>query len=280
MPYPLKNLYIDALLTTETQVSPLGDWSLSFLAGYKTGRLFDVGAGVSFERLFTTASDSVNSPKYSANGYLTSSGEQKYYSFGGTKLMARASFDPKSLLPEDISGLLGKEDCKLYAEAAILGLNNTTAYMPNIDSAGDTLGYIRDTAYASNYYSKLWQRIPIMIGFNVPCFKLFDVLSLEVEYYQWPYPNSYFAEYGSTTGEIPVPTKIINGRATAYDYTHDSWKWSIYAKITIVKGFSVIAQFSRDHTHHDIFSEAQRDDEEIFTKNKHWGWWTKLQYNF
>ena len=57
----------------------------------------------------------------------------KDYTFAGTKIMARFSFDMKGLIPADsLFGLLGKEDLKLYGEATILGLKNYPDPIPRI----------------------------------------------------------------------------------------------------------------------------------------------------
>ena len=54
--------------------------------------------------------------------------------------MARLAFDPKGFLPSNLSEIFGKEDGKIYGEAAILGLNSITAYKdstnPNNGLAG------------------------------------------------------------------------------------------------------------------------------------------------
>jgi hypothetical protein len=83
---------------------------------------------------------------------------------------------------------------------------------------------------------------------------------------------------------LPQPAKIGSGSTTVYDYqVSDNWKYSFNVKKTITKGFSVIGQIARDHTHHDIYYptyEAKDLYEEIFTQKDNWGWWLKLQYSF
>ncbi|MDB5102981.1 MAG: hypothetical protein JWP91_670 [Fibrobacteres bacterium] len=52
------NLGLDMLLTTETGLPPLYDWSLAFLANYKVADgLLDLGAGVEFKRLIQIKSE-------------------------------------------------------------------------------------------------------------------------------------------------------------------------------------------------------------------------------
>ncbi len=64
--------------------------------------------------------------------------------------------------------LFGKNDLKLYAEGAILGCENYPGW-----------------------YNNIYDRMPIMFGFNFPTFKLLDVLAIEAEYFPSPYKNSY-----------------------------------------------------------------------------------------
>lgn len=271
--YPIKDMNIDVLLTTETQVHPMYDWSLSFLANYKIGSIFEIGAGVGLDRLMPVNGHKITSPQVSGNAYLNSNGGIEHYSFGGTKLVGKVSFDPKDLLPQEFTSLLGKEDLKLYSEVAVLGVKNITGYMKTV--SGTDTSYVVDTS-SSNFYNKLSQRIPIMFGVNIPCFDFLDVLSIEAEYFQWPNTNSLYDQGFGYENPTPKPAQSY----TPFEYTHDSWKWSVNTKKTLTKGFSIIAQFSRDHTRHDTYWEGQRDEEEVFTKTSNWGWWTKLQYNF
>ena len=160
----------DLLLTTETSLWPFEDFSLSYLADYSAPGLFSLGAGVQFFDLFSVGVDDpeqgdATTPDISPNG--------TFYTFAGTKVMGRLSFDMKGLFPPSVSGMFGREDLKLYGEAAILGLKN-----------------YKDSAAQSAYYDSLLWRLPVMIGFNVPTFRLLDVLSFELEYQDSPYPNS------------------------------------------------------------------------------------------
>jgi hypothetical protein len=140
-----------------------------------------------------------------------------YYSFRGTKLMGRIGFDPKVFLPFDI---FGKEDLRMYSEVAVLGLKNYPGY-----------------------YTNLSQRIPVMMGFNFPCFKMLDVLGIEAEYYSNPYANSYANQFpASAQALLPLPTP--SGGPTHND---DNWKWAVYAKKTIIQNCSLIFQAADDH---------------------------------
>ena len=135
----------DLLLTTQTQLWPFGDFSLSYLADYAMPGIFSLGAGVQFFDLIPVGIDlpalgDPTTPDISPQG--------AYYTFAGTKLMGRLSFDAKGAMPRELADMFGREDLKLYGEAAILGLKN---YTDTTQSRG------------AKYDSLLW-RVPIMAG--------------------------------------------------------------------------------------------------------------------
>lgn len=267
-------LHQDLLLTTETQVQPMFDWSLSYLANAKIGTVLDIGAGVSFNRLFPV-SGTIESQKWSENMYLTSTGEKKYYSFSGTKLMGRITFDPKGLLSPGLTSLFGKEDLKLFAETAVLGVRNSpdTVYKYR-DALNADSTIVVDT---NNYYGKRSQRMPVMFGINLPAFKLLDVVSVQGEWYGWPYVDAFYYQTMSGENAVPPPSYFTYLKS---DYENDSWKWSVQIKKTVLRHFTITGQAARDHSHHLFYWQKFNDDNEVFTRSNEWGWWLKLQYHF
>jgi hypothetical protein len=267
----VRNLSLDLFFTTETQVQPLNDWSLSFLAGYKLPGFLDVGAGIMFDRLIP-AVPLLDKPSTSGlNTYLTSTGQLDTFNWGGTKVMARLALDPKMLLPSDFSRIFGKEDGIFYGEAAILGVQNITPYThplnPN-NGQPDPTKLVIDSEY--NFYSNIWQRIPVMFGFNFPTFKLLDYLSAELEWYGDPYaPGEYTEE--SFKYFLPLPNGV--------DPALSHWKYSFNFRKTLLGHVSLIGQVSRDHTRDEAYYIADFDEDEIFQTKNEWGWWFKLQYN-
>ena len=81
--------------------------------------------------------------------------------FKGIKVMGRASVDFKPMF--GLENALGAPDLKLFGEVAVLGIENQ--------------GY---------YYDDVTTRIPIMLGVNLPTFRMLDFLSFQVEYYKNP----------------------------------------------------------------------------------------------
>jgi hypothetical protein len=293
-------LTLDLFLSTETVFLPTLDWSVSLLAGYRPLPSLEVGAGIMLDRLLPIDSTRER-PSTSTDGinkYYSADGEADYYSFGGTKLMARFGFDPKKMFPGVFSaGMFGREDFKIYGEAAALGLKSITPYRRVLDSlTGLPVGSGWAIDSSKNFYDDITQRIPVMVGFNIPTFSGFlnknamyfarlialDYLSLELEWYGWPY-NFGYGDVNNFRVMYPIPPSVQDypgGDPLAFK-EKDNWKYSINLKKTVVNGFSIIGQVARDHTHYDAYYTKYNTgyfSSEAFTLPDDWGWWVKLQY--
>lgn len=219
---------VDLYLNTETDLFPTMDLSLSGILSYKCPKSFiDLSAGISFfhlipfdEKRITPAKDKSYTTQ-SASFIDSLTGDTTHYTFRGTKGVARITIDPKVFFNR---GILGKNDLKLYAEAAVLGIKNYPGW-----------------------YNNIKERVPVMFGFNLPAFKLLDVLAVEVEYFPSPYQNSFQFMWKSNS---PIP--YFNTYAGIEYYsdwerkTDDDWKWSVYASKSIGK-FRISGQIASDH---------------------------------
>lgn len=168
-----------------------------------------------------------------AEYYLYTYDTTSYYTFQGIKLAGRITLDPKEWL-----GLSGMEtqDLKLYAEAAVLGWKNQPFF-----------------------YEKRSERMPIMAGFNLPTFGLLDLLSIEVQRYSSRFENSLYQAY---LNQVPVWTvedpsvaalgkgyAAVQAEAAAQESraAEDDFKWSVYARKELHRGFRLHAQVASDH---------------------------------
>jgi hypothetical protein len=205
-------------------------------------------------------------PATGANGLPITTGDTTFYSFSGTKVMARATFDPKQMVDQDIDrNIFGKEDGKIYGELAILGLENYPAYTNSNSSELPT-----------NYDNRS-DRMPIMFGLNVPTFKLLDVLSLEAEYYKNTYSSDYYSEV--YVPFLPVPNNKNHGLDSSAVH---NWKWSIYAKKDIGTHVQTVLQFARDHRRAwlDIANMDAADFGDNLFSGKDWYFMAKIVYGF
>lgn len=253
-------LSLDILLSSDQEYMAVNDINGSILGTWKLGRIFEIGAGVSFCSLISADSNATR-PKNISSAYIdTVNGkpDTQYYTFAGTKVMARMSFDPKQLFTKDgFGGLLGEQDLRIYTEATLLGTDN----------------YPRACASPVWYMNPL-QRIPVMFGFNFPVFKLLDVLSLEAEWWGNPYPNSF---QGIVTDGLPLP--FAAGKEFKEDslvYKNDNWKWSVYAKKTFADHFNVIIQVASDHMRTFSWDWQRQDFEESLRGPSSWCYIIKL----
>ncbi len=248
----------DVLATTNTEWTAIGDLNLSGLLSWKPSPLFEFGLGASWCSILSVNWDNTT-PINEGNVYVFDS-MRYYYTFAGQKVMARFTLDLQQLFPGN--DLFGKQDLKLYSEAAILGLVN---YPVSFD------GYTR--------YDTLWQRIPVMAGLNVPTFKLLDFLSVEVEWFGNPYPNNLNTIMFDNQ---PVALSSYgNEKDSLYLNNHgDDWKWSVYGKKTFADHFNVIFQAARDHMRWYRLDYTKEDGKEALRKNNEWYYTFKLGYTF
>lgn len=265
----------DLIINTEMEVYPYHDINLTYIATPSFGKFLELGVGVQMARLISldhrkTSIGTDDSIKFDATcGYIdTATGDTIRYTFRGTKLMGRAMFDVKELLGFG-KKILGKEDLKIYGEIALLGAKNY-----------------------KGWYENRKERIPMMVGFNFPAFKILDVLSIEVEYYGTPYANNL--EY-IWKGCSPIPY-IANRPAGAsypdrnrnwddsYRVTDDDIRWSIYASKKIGKYIRLSAQAACDHTPKNWYTPfpptTSTRYNDLVAKNDDWYYMMRLSFFF
>ena len=268
----IANLHADLLLTSEAFVFPLWDFSLTGIVSYKLFNAVEVGAGVDFARCLPVM-DSLTMPKWKAanggyyNSYITQSGDTAFYSFKATKVMARATIDPKPFLGS-LAELFGSEDLKLYGEICWVGVEGY--------NAKDVFDSVNMNSYHA-WYNNLNERTPRMVGFNFPAFRILDVLSGELEYFPSVIPNDW---YNIEYSQSPMP--YMPGGYNSYDkelYNKGSWRWSVYAKKMVVQGFSVTGEAAFDHMRTTIVNGATQYYETM-TEKGHWHWKLKFGYSF
>jgi hypothetical protein len=274
-------LHQDLLLTMETDYPPFFDLNAGYIVSCDFAKILQLGAGGMYQSLIPANSKLTTPPDENNNGYLlnpvyndttgTYSGTIAYYTYAGLKLMARFSFDPKRLFntSTDDFGILGQEDLKIYGEGAILGVENYPA--SKISTNPNPWGY--DT---------LLHKIPLMAGFNIPTFKLLDVLTAEVEWYGCTYPNN--DQYKGEQEPFPVPVSpSANSGVGVSDFNYavtDNWKWAVYAKKSFKCGAYLVGQVARDHIRNETPLMSTVDREEALRALQAWFWEIKVGYQF
>ncbi|MBF0433363.1 MAG: hypothetical protein HQK83_18950 [Fibrobacteria bacterium] len=256
----------DILFTSEAHRIPSQDFSLSYVAQATMGSVLKVGAGISFDHLLsvdkleTENNEEVyfyfESPADSAIeriDTLTILGvtshdtawakDTSYYDkgFRAVKAMLHASVDPKSLITWDA---FGPEDLLFYGEIAMMGFENR-----------------------GEFYSKRSERMPWMVGFNVPTFRLLDVLSLELEHYPSPWKNNYQKVYDK---RIAIPV----GENKA------EWRWSIWAEKTLDEVVVLKAMMAHDHMFTNTNWPDFVDRKEALSEKRNWHYRVKIVFRY
>jgi hypothetical protein len=173
-----------------------------------------------------------------------------YYTVNGTMLAARFSLDFKPLFGENV-------DFKVYGEAAMLGVKNYPVF-----------------------YTDPMERMPVMLGVNLPTFGFLDLFSVEAEYWKNHFINSYYNVVSQNPlGAIPdyphmASAKLGLGVDPTLNYTKDDLAWAITAQKSIGKNFTIIGKAARDHltllnAGQGFGTDLQHD---ILPDNKGWYW--------
>jgi hypothetical protein len=210
----------DLLLNSETELAPFFDLSLAYLASYQFGEAFRVGAGVNFYHLIPMDGEVTRGEVWPAPGNVVSTTET--IGFDGTKVMATASFDPKAFTGD--FGMLGASDLRLYGEVALIGLDN-------------------DSVHKAIYGDIFSNRMPVMVGFNLPAFKLLDYLSIEVQWYGSKLRDD-LTGYNYTSGVRPSPLPVTDPDS---NLTRDNWKWSVNGARMLGSHVRLSFQVANDH---------------------------------
>jgi hypothetical protein len=233
----INKLKLDLLVTTNTEWLAILDINLSVLASYNLAKIFEIGAGVSFCSILS-ADESATTPKSAATQYLQGT-DTLNYTYRGTKVMGRASLDPKKIFS---STIFGDQDLRLYGEAAVLGIKNYPAALK-----------------APIWYNSILERIPLMVGFNLPAFKILDVFSVEAEWWGNRYPNSL---EGVINDGVPLPFRPGTQTIDSTKYKNDNVKWSIYLTKSFAKNYKITLQVADDHRRTFAWDWNRQDWEE------------------
>jgi hypothetical protein len=247
-------LKLGVLISSITYQAPFYDISLGLLASYNTpNKLFDAGLGICFDRALSVDNDATDATELKRQGQITDSS----LTLRSTKIDVRACLDLKKFLGDP--DFFGPNDAKIYGEAALVGMKDPD-YFP-----ADSI-----------ITPSLMNRLPIMVGFNIPTFKILDLFSFEVEYCKYPYSYDWWGNLGQPS---PVPYQTFDSTWQENYREKDNLKWTIYLKKSI-SHFDIIAFIANDHMLYDTYNaENQPNTEQSLRTNKDWHWYIKLQYN-
>jgi hypothetical protein len=159
--YDFLGVKLDLLALTERETRPFWDLSFAAIGDITLFKMLDIGGGVDFAHA-VAMDKGVTEPRNQSTEYYynynadSTGSDTGYYTFAGTKVMARGTIDPFGMVRHDDGSILrsitGENGGKIYGEIAIIGLEN---YPANISK----------NPYG---YDKLEEKMPWMVGFNSP----------------------------------------------------------------------------------------------------------------
>ena len=297
--HAMGNFSHDLILNNEREIPPTLDWSLAYVAKYRAFDALEIGGGANFYRLLPN-DPGLATPGHLSETNLTSkalyvevdsgSTDTVFFTHKGIKLDAFFSLDLKPMFGIES---LGPNELKLYGEAAVLGVQNY-----------------------GKAYNDIKRRIPVMAGFNLPTFRILDLLSFEVEWYGALYRND-LANVGNnnlvadwTTLErrpVPSPKPVsygdygidaqgnwvnsfgdtLNVKGTAMDkenLTTDNLKWSLFLEKSISGHIRFQGQIANDHYRPAPIATgliaSTGGTAEAFSSTKDWYFMLRMGYFF
>lgn len=300
----------DLLLTTETNLAPLYDWSLGCIVGYSVADgLLDVGAGVNFKRLIPVKPSRTSKPS-ATNGYFSYQGKDytantNYYSYQAQfynkkktaadsvkAAAAQADYDLVDSLM-DPARTPAPPKLEYFTNAGVLAMARATLDLKKIFAAEmfgpQDLKLYSEIALLGvrNYpvfYTKRSERMPIMAGVNLPGFRLLDLISVQAEWFKSPWLNNT-AQIANEA--IPLPIFPIASDTVASEKewndlaTKDDFKWSILIQKKIGKFITISGQAANDHMRlvsSRYFYGPQFDHNEITVGKGDWYWMTQVAW--
>ncbi|MBD3392250.1 MAG: hypothetical protein GF418_09300 [Chitinivibrionales bacterium] len=215
----------DLFLTTEVEWDPQYDVSLSYLARIGVDKPFEFDAGVFFDRLVPVYSFKTSPEELPhLNGTIIEAGgegDTVYYTKQGVRLMGRFRADLKHFFTSE---RFSPQDLVVYTEAALLGVKNYPGF-----------------------YDDVTERVPAMIGFNIPTARILDVLSVELEYYGSPWRNDPSHARPKPYENYAYETITYASEGTGWRGTRNDYKWHVYAQRTLLTHITVSARVASDH---------------------------------
>lgn len=257
----------DFIINSEVEDRPFFDFSIADVVNYRVHSSVEIGAGVNFYRAIPANEKATSPTKSCVESDLSVYAKQGHAapfspcfivrtdtagvpvdtitgSLGGTKLMGRFRVDPKVWFGSPAS--LGANDLVFYGEAAVIGLKDYPVF-----------------------YDNILQRIPVMLGFNLPGFG----------YLNWSIEGEYYASKNSSDNLGPQNGSWLPSLFNEVDAARDDWKWSLNASRMLTDHLVLAGMVANDHLRlggtHNLSSGV-----EVLRRPKDWYWTTQLAYFF
>jgi hypothetical protein len=246
-----------ALLYAEQEQNPVNDLNLVYLASYGT-QAMEVGAGVAWAR-FAKFGDKIHHADLDSGKEFASLGQ--YVKDNGLTTEA-VKFSVRGRV--DIGALLQhRESIVLYAEAALLGLDN------------DTL-----------YYKDMLERVPMMAGISFANLgtgniTILSSLAVEGEYFKNPYYDQKYPIQDANGGRFtPLPyLPTLDDYSALPNNTRDDWKWSVTAERNVGRWINLKVRAASDHMRLRNWDGDYEGGGPLTTSAKDWYFLARIEFH-
>lgn len=267
----------DVLVQVETEFYPFYDVSPAYLAAFQGGA-FRIGGGVNFHHLIPVDPDlTTDTTRFRyTDATNPAAPDTIQLSAKGIKLMVNGMVDMQALFGGMES--LGPEDLKIYGEVGVIGLGGL--FRDDIHF-GSTPKHKKNSKQAyEDLYGPISQRMPKMIGINLPTFKLLDRLAVEVEHYGAPFKDDITKLTSHTSSnEVSVTPQDPDSAISV-----DDIRWSVYASRVFLNRIKASLQIASDHYRPGLFvgygDNAPPSTEAVLYRPEDWYLMTKVAYFF
>ena len=119
-----------------------------------------------------------------------------------------------------------------------------------------------------------------MVGFNLPGFKVIDVINTEFEYCR---DTTAFSDEGMSAGYQPLIFPVPLNAASTTQIKRNPLRWSVYIKKSVLDGhMSFILQCARDHKKLNFyyFLRSRMSFMETLPATSDWWWTFKTEFTF
>ncbi len=203
-----------ALLYAEQFNVPVNDLSAVYLATYGS-ETAELGLGVAYHRFLDLGKKMNNNVLAPAQRQYV---EANNLETKAVKLSLRGRVDFGAMQTS-------LEGFKLYAEAALLGLKS------------DTL-----------FYKNMKERLPVMMGVDIPTHGFLNTLSVETEYFGNPYYERKYSIKDANGGNFsPLPFIDDYQAVNIPHVSKDDWRWSVYVHKALNKWIDFKVRGASDH---------------------------------
>lgn len=311
----LGGLHLNAILSTETSIPPLYDWSLGVLADYSVAEgLLKFGAGVNFKRLLqvrpsrttlkTNAQGDVawknihfnrNGKDYYGDPVYYKAQQEFYGRLGDAAREAenQAILDSLALWLDPANPRYVTEgEREYYTPAGTVIMAHASLdlrKMLGMPEAGAPFKLFTEAALLGwkdypVFYEDRLRRMPVMAGIHLPTFGLLNQLTVQVEHYDSPWSNSTYnlGEKNLAVPSYPENAATLFSRDGFNDLAkHDNYYWSVLVSRELYPHLNLKAQFARDHLRTvgtGWFYGGRLEPGEILYRNSSWYWMAQLTW--